>query len=101
MVRRRRRVTRLLLAIAADSLVRQGARIGDTITLCTRILLTAQDLYHTEIGHGGSNGVGSTRNDGWKKTWLKCRVALVKVRWAFYIRSGKMNPNARETVMLL
>ena len=41
--------------------------MSDTITLYTRILLTAQGLYHKEIGHGGSSGVGSTRKDGWKK----------------------------------
>ena len=35
------------------------------------------------------------------KAWLKCRIALARVRQAFYSRSGKMNPNARETVVLL
>ena len=59
-------ITRLLAAVA-DPLARQGARMSDTITLCTRILLTAQDLYRKEIGHGGSSGVGSTRKDGWKR----------------------------------
>ena len=34
-------ITRILLTIVADSLARQGAKMGDTITLCTRILLTA------------------------------------------------------------
>ena len=36
-----------------------------------------------------------------RKTWLKCQVALARVRRAFYSRPGKMNPNARETVVLL
>ena len=34
-------ITRILLTTVADSLARQGAKMGDTITLCTRILLTA------------------------------------------------------------
>ena len=35
------------------------------------------------------------------KAWLKCRVALARVRRAFYSRSEEMNPNAREIVVLL
>ena len=60
-------ITRILLTTMADPLARQGARMGDIITLCTRILLTAQDLYRKEIGHGRSSGVGSTRKDRWKR----------------------------------
>ena len=59
--------TRILLTAIAGLLAQRGARMSDTITLYTRILLTAQDLYRKEIGHGGSSGVGSTRKDGWKK----------------------------------
>ena len=40
------------------------------------------------------------KTDG-RKTWLKCRVALARVKRAFYSRSGKMNTNAREIVVLL
>ena len=64
-------ITRILLTAVADSLAQQGARMGDTITLCTRILLTTQDLYLKEIGYGGSSGVGSTRKDRWKKNMAK------------------------------
>ena len=54
-------ITRLLLAVAADSLARQGARMSYTITLRTRILLTAQDLHSKGINHGGSSGIRDTR----------------------------------------
>ena len=50
-------ITRLLLATIADSLARQGARMSDTITLCTRILLTTQDLHSKRMDHGGSGEV--------------------------------------------
>ena len=49
--------TRLLLAAIADSLARQGARMSDAITLCTRILLTTQDLHSKGMDHGGSGEV--------------------------------------------
>ena len=54
-------ITRILLTTIAGPLARQGARMGDTIILCTRILLTAQDLHSKRIDHGGSSGVRSTR----------------------------------------
>ena len=50
-------ITRLLLAAIADPLARQGARMSDTITLYTIILLTTQDLHSKEMNHGGSGGV--------------------------------------------
>ena len=56
-------IKRILLTAIAGLLAQRGARISDTITLCTRILLTAQDLYRREIGHGGSSGVGSTQGN--------------------------------------
>ena len=34
-------ITRILLTVVTDSLALQGAKMSDTITLCTRILLTA------------------------------------------------------------
>ena len=60
-------ITRLLLAAVADPLARQGARMSDTITLCTRILLIAQDLHSRRIDHGGSGGVRSTWGGRWKR----------------------------------
>ena len=50
-------ITRLLLAVIADSLARLGARMSDTITLCTRIHLTTQDLHNKGMNHGGSDEV--------------------------------------------
>ena len=38
-------IARLLLAAIADPLARQGARMSDTIALCTRILLATQNLH--------------------------------------------------------
>ena len=54
-------ITRLLLAAIADSLARQGARMSDTITLYTRILLDAQDLHNKRADHGGSSRTRGTR----------------------------------------
>ena len=59
-------ITRILLTAVADPLARQGARMSDTITLCTRILLTTQDLHGKKIDHGGSSGVSGTRGSRWK-----------------------------------
>ena len=53
-------VTRILLTTTADSLARQGAEMSDTITLCTRILLTTQDPHSKELDHGGSGGAKGT-----------------------------------------
>ena len=52
-------ITRILLTMVADPLARQGAKMSDTITLCTRILLTTQDLHSKD--HGGSGGARGTR----------------------------------------
>ena len=60
-------ITRILLTAVADSLARQGAKMSDTITLYTIILLTAQDLHSKKIDHGGSSGVESARGSRWKK----------------------------------
>ena len=38
-------ITRILLTAIASPLARQGARMSDTITLYTRILLATQDLH--------------------------------------------------------
>ena len=53
-------ITRILLTAMVGILAQRGARMSDTITLCTRILLTAQDLNSKRIDHGGSSGIGNT-----------------------------------------
>jgi len=53
-------ITRILLTAVADPLARQGTKMSDTITLCTRILLTTQDLHGKKIDHGGSGRVRGT-----------------------------------------
>jgi hypothetical protein len=60
-------ITRILLAAVADSLARQGAKMGDTIALYTRILLTAQDLHGKRMDHGGSGGTRGTLGSRWKQ----------------------------------
>ena len=60
-------ITRILPTAIADPLARQSATMSDTITLCTRILLTAQDLHIKRIDHRGSSGVGSTRGGRLKR----------------------------------
>ena len=40
--------------------------MSDTITLCTRILLTTQDLHGKKIDHGGSGRVRGTCGSRWK-----------------------------------
>ena len=50
-------ITRLLLAAIADPLARQDARMSDTVTLYTGILLATQDLHSKKMDHGGSDGV--------------------------------------------
>ena len=77
-------VTRILLTTVADPLAQQGAKMSDTITLCTRILLTTQDLHGKKIDHGGSGGVGGTGG----------------VRQTFYSQPGKIDPSSHEAMML-
>ena len=60
-------ITRILLTAMAGLLAQWGARMSDTITLCTRILLTAWDLHSKKIDHGGFSGVWSTRGTYRKK----------------------------------
>ena len=64
-------ITRLLLAIIADSLARQGARMSDTITLHTRILLTTQDLYSKRLAMEGPAELGTLKKIDGRETWLK------------------------------
>jgi len=54
-------ITRILLTTIAGLLAQRVTRMNDTVTLCTRILLTAQDLHLKKIGHGRSGEVGGTR----------------------------------------
>jgi len=60
-------ITRILLTAVPDPLAQQGAKMSDTITLCTRILLTAQDLRIKELDHGGSDGARGTRGSRQKR----------------------------------
>ena len=55
-------ITRILLTAVADPLARQGAKMSDTITLCTRILLTTQ-----ELDHGGSSRARGTQESRQKR----------------------------------
>ena len=72
-------ITRILLTIVNDSLARQDAKMGDTITLCTRILLATRDLHSKRIDHGGSSESGALEEVGRRETWLNCWVALTRV----------------------
>ena len=60
-------ITRILLTAVADPLARQGAKMSDTITLRTRILLTTQDPHSKELDHGGSDGAWGTRGSRQKR----------------------------------
>jgi len=65
-------ITRILLATIADSLARQGAKMGDTITLCTRIPLAARDLHGKRITMEGLAESGALKEVGKRETWLNC-----------------------------
>ena len=67
MVRNSGDVTRILLTAVADPLAQQGTEMRDTITLCTRILLTTQDPHSKELNHGGSGGARGTRGSKQKR----------------------------------
>ena len=54
----------------AGLLAQQSARISDTITLYTRILLAAKNLY--KIDHGGPTESGALEKADRKETWLNC-----------------------------
>ena len=60
-------ITRILLTAVANPLARQGSKMSDTITLCTRILLTTQDPRNKELDHGGSGGARGTRGSKQKR----------------------------------
>ena len=67
MERRPGDITMIILTVVADSLARQGAKMGDTIALCTRILLATQDLHNKRTDQGGSGRTRGARGDRWKK----------------------------------
>ena len=54
-------ITRILLTVKAGLLAQRDAKMSDTVTLYTRILLAARDLDSKEIDHGGSSGVENTQ----------------------------------------
>ena len=64
-------ITRILLTAVADPLARQGARMSDTITLCTRILLTTQDLHSKRMDHGGSTPIAWIRSRSSYRLYLR------------------------------
>ena len=61
-------ITRILLTTMIGLLAQRGARKSDTITLCTRILLAAQDLHNKRADHGGAGGTRGTRESRWKQS---------------------------------
>ena len=60
-------ITRSLLTAVADPIAQQSAKMSDTITLCTRILLTTQDPHSKELDHEGSDGARGTRGSKQKR----------------------------------
>ena len=84
----------------ADPLARQGAEISDTITLCTRILLTTQDPRSKELDHGGSGGAKGTRGSKQKRIITELFSRSHQSWIDIYSRSRKMDPSAREAIVL-
>jgi len=93
-------VTRVLLTVVANPLARQGAEMSDTITLCTRILLTTQDSHSKELDHGGSGGAKGTRGSKQKRNITELLSCSRQSRIDIYSRSRKMDPSAREAMLL-
>ena len=93
-------ITRILLTTVADPLARQGAKMSDAITVCTRILLTTQDFHSKKIDHGGSGGVRGTRGSEQKRNITELLSCSRQSRIDIYSRSGKMDPSAREAIVL-
>ena len=93
-------ITRILLTAVADPLARQGTKMSDTITLCTRILLTTQDPHSKELDHGGSGGAKGTRGSKQKRSITELLSCSHQSRIDIYSRPRKMDPSTRETIML-
>jgi len=93
-------ITRLLLAAIADPLARQGARMSDTVTLCTRILLTTQDPHSKELDHGGSSGAKGTRGSKQKRNITELLSYPLQSRIDIYSQPGKMDLSTCEAMML-
>ena len=100
MVRKLGDVIRILLTVVADPLTRQGAEMSDTITLCTRILLTAEDPHSKELDHGGSGRAKGTQG-GKQKRNITELLGCSRQNWTnIYSRYGRMNPSTHEAIML-
>ena len=93
-------ITRILLTTVADPLARQGAKMSDTITLCTRILLTTQDPHSKKLDHGGSGGAKGTRGSEQKRNITELLSCSRQSRIDIYSRSRKIDPSAHEVMML-
>ena len=90
----------IFLTAVANPLARQGAKTSDTITLCTRILLTTQDPHSKELDHGGSSGAKGTRGSKQKRNIIELLSCSRQSRIDIYSRSKKMDPSAHETMVL-
>ena len=93
-------VTRILLTAVADPLARQGAKMSDTITLCTRILLTTQDPHSEGLDHGGSSRAKGTRGGKQKRNITELLGCSCQSRIYIYSRSRRMDPSVREAIVL-
>ena len=87
-------IIRILLTTMAGLLAQQGAKMGDTITLCTRILLATQNLHSKRWTMEG-------RGSRWKKSMAELLSCSRQGRIGIYSRPRKMNPSAHEVVTLL
>ena len=74
--------------------------MSDIITLCTRILLTIQDPHSKELDHGGSSGAKGTRGSKQRRDITELLSCSRQSQIDIYSQSGKMDPSAREAMML-
>ena len=93
-------VIRILLTTAANPLARQGAKMSNTITLCTRILLTTQDPHSKEFDHGGSSRAKGTQGGKQKRNITELLGCSRQSQIGIYSWSGRLNPSTREAIVL-
>ena len=62
--------------------------------------LTAQDPHSKELDHGGSGGAKGTRGSKQKRNITELLSCSHQSWIDIYSRSGKMDPSAREAMML-
>ena len=92
-------ITRVLLTAVADPFARQGARMSDTITLCTRILLITQDLCSKKMDHGGSGEGENARGSKQKRNITELLNCPRQSRIDIYSWSRKMDPCAHGAMV--